>query len=80
MEQSFLLEKELADKVIEITGVDYYGKLGLKDVENVIKDLLYEYHLLEEKLEDQVKHCREFHEEKNVNFYEEYGINRNDYS
>ena len=80
MEQSYILEKGLADYVVQITGVDYYGKLELKDIENIIKDLVCEYHKLEEKLEDKEQYCQEWHTEKKVNYYEEYGINRNDYS
>lgn len=46
------LNEELEKKVVEITGVDYTGKLSLEDIENMIKDLVCEYHRLEEKLED----------------------------
>ena len=46
------LNEELEKKVVEITGVDYTGELSLEDIENMIKDLVCEYHRLEEKLED----------------------------
>ena len=46
------LNEELEKKVVEITGVDYTGELSLEDIENMIKDLVCEYHRIEEKLED----------------------------
>lgn len=46
------LNEELEKKVVEITGVDYTGELSLEDIEKMIKDLICEYHRLEEKLED----------------------------
>lgn len=46
------LNEELEKKVVEITEVDYTGELSLEDIENMIKDLVCEYHRLEEKLED----------------------------
>lgn len=61
MQQRFLLDKDLEDKITKITGVDYYGKLELKDITSVIEDLIYEYHNLEEKLEEQEEHCRWYH-------------------
>lgn len=46
------LDEELTKQVVEITDVDYTGELELKDIENMIKDLIVEYHRLEEKIED----------------------------
>lgn len=46
------LNEELEKKVVEITGVDYAGYLQLHDIENLIEDLIYEYHKKEEELED----------------------------
>jgi len=46
------LNEELEKKVVEITGVDYTGELELQDIENLIEDLIYNYHILEERLED----------------------------
>ncbi len=79
MEQSFLLEKELADKVAKITDVDYYGRLELKDITDIIKDLVNAYHVLEEKYNDKVEYCNEYHKEKEINYYEEYGISESDF-
>ena len=79
MEQSFLLKKELADKVAEITDVDYYGRLELKDIEEIIKDLINAYHILEEKYDDKVEYCMQYHKEKEFNSYEEYGISPRDF-
>lgn len=78
MEQCFLLKKELIDKIVEITGVDYYGKLDLGDIVNIIKDLINEYHILEEKYNDKVEYCKEWHEEKKVN-YSDLGISESDF-
>ena len=78
MEQSFLLEKELIDKIVEITGVDYYGKLDLGDIVNIIKDLINEYHILEEKYNDKVEYCKEWHTEKQVS-YSDLGISERDF-
>lgn len=78
MEQSFLLKKELADKIVEITGVDYYGRLELKDITNIIKDLVNAYHVLEEKYNDKVEYCKEWHIEKEVS-YSDLGINERDF-
>lgn len=78
MEQSFLLKKELIDKIVEITGVDYYGKLDLGDIVNIIKDLINEYHILEEKYNDKVEYCKEWHEEKKVS-YSDLGISERDF-
>ena len=47
------LNEELEKKVVEITGVDYTGELELKNIENMIKDLVCEYHRPEEKQEDE---------------------------
>lgn len=79
MEQCFLLKKELIDKIVEITGVDYYGKLDLEDIINIIKDLITEYHNLEEKLEEKEEYCREHHKEKEINPYDEFGISESDF-
>lgn len=78
MEESFLLEKELADKVAEITDVDYYGRLELKDITNIIKDLVNAYHVLQEKLEDKEEYCREWHTEKDIDYEDMYGVSRRD--
>lgn len=79
MEQCFLLKKELIDKIVEITGVDYYGKLDLEDIVNIIKDLITEYHNLEERLEEKEEYCREYHKEKEINPYNEFGISESDF-
>lgn len=47
------LNEDLEKKVVEITGVDYTGELELEDIENLIEDLIYNYHILEEKLEEE---------------------------
>ena len=78
MNQSFLLEKELADKVVEITDVDYYGRLELKDITDIIKDLVNAYHVLEEKYNDNAEYCKQWHIEKQVTC-SDLGINERDF-
>lgn len=79
MIERFMLTEELESNVIKITGVDYTGMLTLKDIHNIIKDLVCEYHRLEEKFDDYKEHCKECHQEKKINYYEEYGIDENDF-
>lgn len=52
MIERFMLNEELVDKIFEITGIDYSGMLKVNDLENIINDLIYEYHILEEKYEN----------------------------
>ena len=59
MKQNFWINKDLLDKVVVITNVDYYGELQLQDLENMIKDLVNEYHILEEKLEECIEESKE---------------------
>lgn len=76
-------------KAIEITGVDYdikwydaenfEGYIREVYIETLIADLLVEYGKLQEELEDTKQHCKEFHQEKAINYYEEYGINEKDF-
>lgn len=62
MKQEFKIKNELLQKVIEITDVDYTGTLELKDIENIIKDLITEYHKKEEELEDLKENVKENYE------------------
>lgn len=68
MKNNYEIEEGLLKYILEITDVDYTGKLELKDIENIIKDLICEYHKLEEKLEDQKKYCEEWHETKKLKY------------
>ena len=62
------LNPELEKKVVDITGVDYTGELELEDIENLIEDLIYNYHILEEKLEEEEQDERdEFKEWRDIN-------------
>lgn len=80
MIERFMLTEELESNVIKITGVDYTGMLTLKDIHNIIKDLVCEYHRLEEELEDAKEHCKEHHQERKIDYYDEYGISERDFS
>lgn len=88
MKQSFTLENELQEKVEKITEVDYGKDIDLETIEEMIKDLIYEYHVLEEKLEDtetemryMERNCEENHinKEHDIDPYDYYGVSRNDF-
>ena len=79
MIERYMLNEELEEKIIKITGVDYTGMLTITDIENIIKDLITEYHCLEEKLEDKEKYCLENHEQKKVDWYDYYGTGKEDF-
>lgn len=79
MKQTFKIDEELLKKVIDITDVDYTGELELEDIKNIIKDLVCEYNVLKEKLEDKEEHCKEWHVEKQVDWYDYYGVGRDDF-
>lgn len=77
------------EKAIEITGVDYDikwydaenldGYIEEHSIEDLIADLVVGYGKLQEELEEKEQHCREYHQEKPINYYEEYGINEKDF-
>ncbi len=52
MIERFMLSEELVDKIFKITGIDCSGMLKVEDLENIIKDLICEYHIMEEKYEN----------------------------
>lgn len=79
MIERFMLNEELEEKVGKITGVDYTGMLNVKDIENIIKDLITEYDRLEEKFDDLKENVDNNYEEKKIDPYEEYGINPKDF-
>lgn len=47
-----ILDEELQEKILKITGTNYRWELQLHDIENLIEDLIYWYHKLEEELEN----------------------------
>ena len=73
------LDDELEKKVVDITGTDYTGLLELNDLENIIKDLITEYHNIEEKLQDQKEYCDEWHTTRKVDMYDECGVSERDF-
>lgn len=77
MIERFMLNEELEEKVGEITGIDYTGMLKVEDIENMIKDLITEYHRLEEKIDDLQQELRSNPVE--ISPYEEYDINEKDF-
>ena len=77
-------ELETLTKVSEITGVDYDGKEWHQDLTpetliEALKDMICEYHRIEEELEEHKKHCEEFHEEKKIDPYDYYGVSEKDF-
>lgn len=75
MIERFMLNEELEDKVGEITGVDYSGMLRVTDIENMIKDLISEYHKLEEEYED----YKETQNQEPFNPYDEFDVHERDF-
>lgn len=77
-------EMETLAKVSEITGVDYDGKEWHQDITansliEALRDMIIEYHKLEEELEEQKEYCEKNHTAKRINYYEEYGISERDF-
>ena len=75
MIERFMLSEELEDKVGEITGVDYSGMLNVADIESMIKDLICEYHKLEEEYEE----YKEIQNQEPFNPYDEYDVHEKDF-
>ena len=80
------VNKELYEKIQDITGVDYGGVKIYDDIlipinalENIMKDLVVEYNRKVEELEEHKEHCREYHVERKINPYTEYGISEKDF-
>lgn len=75
-------DKELIDEVEEITDVDYERKENMLLADNVIsiiKDLIYEIHKRDEKIQDIEEEIKEKYELKNIDPYTEYGISERDF-
>lgn len=75
-------DKELIDEVEEITDVDYERKENMLLADNVIsiiKDLIYEIHKRDEKIQDIEEEIKEKYELKNIDPYAEYGISERDF-
>lgn len=75
-------DKELIDEVEEITDVDYERKedvLLADNVISIIKDLIYEIHKRDEKIQDIEEEIKEKYELKNIDPYTEYGISERDF-
>lgn len=84
------IDKEVYEKISEITGVDYEG-MYYKDpdidyllvfsdaVNNMLEDMLVEYNRKVEELEDQKEYCDQWHVNRDFDPYEEYGVSRSDF-
>ncbi len=69
-------------KIEEITLTDYEVKNDLISIDNLytaLLDLLCEYNVLNEKYNDLENDLNDNYEKKNIDLYEEYGVNENDY-
>lgn len=84
------IDKELYEKISEITGVDYeanyykdpdieYVLVFTDAVVNMLEDLLSEYHHKEEELEDLEQDIEDNYQPRKIDPYEEYGVSRNDF-
>ena len=80
---------ETLKKTMDITLVDYEinwydaenikGHIESDELLSIIDDLIVEYHVLEEKLEEQKEYCNQYHTDKKIDPYDEYGLNPNDF-
>ena len=71
-------EKKTIDQASDITDMDY-SEIEIKDLFNVIKDLIVEYNVLKEKLEDEIRDKEENYESKKVDYYVNYGLSERDF-
>lgn len=77
-------ELETLSKVSDITGVDYDGKEFHEDITvdsliRALKDMVYEYHNLEEDLEKLKQDMEDNYEPKKIDPYDEFGVSRKDF-
>lgn len=73
---------EKLEKIAEVTGVDYELRGNLVPVDSLIyalKDMLYEYHKKEEKIEELEQDIEDNYEPKKIDYYDYYGVSRNDF-
>lgn len=76
------IDEDKLKKIQEITMTDYEAKLNYvpsENIMNIIDDLLCEIDNMQEKIEDMERDVENNYELKNVNPYEEYGINERDF-
>ena len=55
------------------------GYIDSEELLSIIQDLVVEYHKKEEELEELKEHCKEHHQEKKIDYYDEYGISERDF-
>lgn len=78
----YKFSEEKLKEITDITMVDYEAKLNYvpsENIINIIDDLLYEIHRLEEKIEDMENDIEENYELKPFDPYEEYGVSERDF-
>ena len=71
-------EKAVIERASDIVGVDY-GEIEIEDLYLIIQDLIVEINRLQEKLDDEIEDKTENYVPRKINYYEEYGLNPNDY-
>lgn len=86
---SMILDNDLVVKVSDATFTDYeVSKVNNEEekifisseiVEAMLEDLVCEIEVLKEKYKDLQDDLENNYEKKEVDYYEEYGLNRNDF-
>lgn len=75
-------ELEIFNRISNITDVDYEIKNNMIEVDTLIyalKDMLYEYHKVEEERDDLEKDINDNYEPKHFDPYDYYGVSRHDF-
>ena len=77
MEQKFILNEKLKEKIEKILGGRFSYALEIEDIECLIEDLVYQYHKLKEEYEDYQATVSENY--KPISKHEQFDINENDF-
>lgn len=82
MKNYYIINEENLKKIVEITGSDYDNKNGMIEesyLENIIEDLICEYHNIKEELDDLKENLEDNYTLKQPDDYDFYGVSRNDF-
>ena len=82
MKNYYIINEENLNKIVEITGSDYDNKNGMIEesyLENIIEDLICEYHNIKEELDDLKENLEDNYTLKQPDDYDFYGVSRNDF-
>lgn len=72
-------EKKTLEEVSDITGVDYVTDMKVGDLINALSDMVVEYNNKNEELEDLEEDVNENYTRKEIDYYDYYGVSRNDF-